>query len=306
MTTGLSERKRELIMVVITAIVLALAINLLSNILFDFFKADYLKQLLFATIGTILLFTLAVILLVFRYSKSHTTEISFPLSFDRSIPRFNDIPYCAPSVHARVNFDNLPPAGRSHFLVYDEFDKFWGTDFNRFIDNTIQEWLLTVVFNGRSVKKKNLSRISFDKLPEGIRENNLLKNWWKDKDEMQLHLPDKAKLTTFGRHNSFLKIASFFGSTAFSWDISFFQVPSLSRPFLKNYDIKEIDNCHDFQINIKMSIDCNFIPFFSGRLKRFCSWIEQIEQCFLGFDWERRQMDRLVNIIGDKGGENDF
>lgn len=303
MFTALAARKRELAIIVVTTIIAAFSINILSNIIVNDFYEEYRMELLIGSILILLSSSFFVVLLVFRYSRSGTVEISFPLSFDRKRMSFRDLPYCSPSVHARFQFDNLPDEGKRHLILYDKPLKFWDSEFSRFIDNVIQEWLLGVVFNNKFSDQDLLEKRDFSELPNGIRENKLFRSWFGDKQKVFLRVPHGAKIECHGRHNSFVTIKSFYGEAAFTWNVSFHQMPSFSGPFIdrESTDIE----CHDFLVALKMNYSCNFIPFLSKRLMGFSAWLEKMAQNLNDFDWEKRQLDRIVFMIGNKGKYTD-
>lgn len=298
MFTALAARKRELAIIVVTTIIAAFSINILSNVIFNNLYKEYRMVLLIGSILVLLSSSLSVFLLVFRYSRSGTVEISFPLSFDRKRMCFYDLPYCSPSVHARVQFNDLPDEGKRHLILYDEMFKFWDSEFSRFIDNLIQEWLLVIVFNNKFSDQDLLEKRDFSKLPNGIRENIFFKSWFDDKQKVFLCVPHGVKIECHGRHNSFVKIKSFYGESAFTWNVLFHQIPYFSGPFI---DSKSADiECHDFLVVLKMEYSCNFIPFLSKKLMNFSSWLEKMAQNLNDHDWKNHQLDRIVLMIGNK------
>ena len=105
MELNIDERRKEAVLLLITVIILAILVSLLSNILFEeYYSANKITF-------TITTFILLIITSVFGYfaiiTKTTKTLISieFPFCFNQKEEKFIDIEGCIPSVHARFHFE---------------------------------------------------------------------------------------------------------------------------------------------------------------------------------------------------------
>lgn len=297
MTPTTNDKRSDILVVILTAVVIAFLINGLSSVVFADFNV--LHPLLMNLIAWPLL-VIAVASLYFVLVSSvrrAKLQIEIPLAFNRNLCRFVDLPHCPMSVHARYCFDKLPDAGRLHLAEYDCPELFFRSDFQRFLDHVVQETLLSVVIFERNEHSKDYTRLSRKHFPSGIVENQFLADWLREiKDDRLISAPYFKNIQTFGRNNSFFRIQTKGGTIEFSWIISWCNTPWRSEAFCTSEQATR-DDFHDFYVTLTVVRCCKATRIFSGKVQKFVGWSQIIFDRLAQHDWNASQNDRLLYLI---------
>ena len=298
MVNIVKDTKREILIILITVILIAFLISILANVAFT---KLYANNPMWTTLSFGLLFALAIIslyLTIVSKAKRYAGTISFPITFSRKLGKFLDLPDCPMSVHARVGFDKLPIEGQKHLTVYDNWQQFWSSDLQRFIDQVIQETLLTTIFKQFKFEERTYDSIQYTSLPEGITENNVLRNWLENYEKkFELFLPYAHSVKTYGRNNCFLLFKSKYGMLRCEWNISYCNTPIFSEFFIKDADLKPLEDYHDYLIDLDFGYECNSWKILSKNLENFLEWVSDIERSLNANDWKKSEINRLYVVM---------
>lgn len=297
MTTNGLDKRREVFVLLITVLAIAILTNFAAGILFQEVYPRHPTISIFTCGFLLLVLSLGLYLTVVKSATKSITLAEIPLCFSRKLQRFIDLPHCPLSVHARVSFDKLPDEGRKHLTCYDNGEDFWQSELERFIDHVVQEALLTTVFRPDQSGQSKFDHIPYSELPQGVKENRQLKEWINISHEFSLAAPYRPEVTTFGRNNSFLEITTRFGSVDAKWDIAYCNAPSYSEYFVNNPDLEPITDYHDFQVRITLATRSSPWKLLSPKMAAFFEWANTIEAKLTEYDWETSQIDRLFVML---------
>lgn len=297
MTTNGLDKRREVFILLTTVLAIAILTNFGAGILNQEVYPRYPTFSIITCVFLLVVLSLGLYLTVVKSATKLTTLAKIPLCFSRKLQKFIDLPHCPLSVHARVSFDRMPEEGRKHLTCYDNAKDFWQSDLERFIDHVVQEILLTTIFRRDQAVQSKFHHILFSELPEGVRENRQLKEWIKPLTEFDLAAPYPPEVTTYGRNNSFLQIATRFGSIDAKWDIAYFNAPSYSRYFVSYPDLEPIEDYHDYEISITLAARTSPWKILSPKMTAFFEWANIIGAKLTEYDWETSQIDRLFVIL---------
>lgn len=306
MKIKVSEKKRELIIIFVTTLIIAFLVGFSANIAFNYL---FSKSPIWFSVATCIFLIISIIILyltIVSTAQRSSVKISFPLTFSRKKVKFFDLPHCPISVHSRVCFNYLPVESQKHLACYDNYVHFWKSDLQRFIDHVIQEALLTTVFKQREFYERNYVEITYSSLPDGIKENRFLEKWMDvSKEDYAIFVPSPIGIKTYGRNNSFLRIETCYGVLRCEWDIIYCQAPIYSKYFVNEKDLKPVEDYHDFYINLSLFYECNIWKLLSKELKLFLQWAGDIELELVEYDWDKAKIDRLFFVIkGEIENEN--
>jgi hypothetical protein len=297
MTTNRHEKQREVLILLISVIAISIITNFLAGILFDSLYHKYTTISIIISVLLLLILTLALYFTVVSSVTKSVIRVDIPLCFSRKLQRFIDLPRCIVSVRSRIHFDELPEEGRQHLTCYDDSPAFWDSDLNRFIDHIIQEALLTVVFQQDQSTKPGFAEIPYPNLPIGIRENHPLQKWIEPDGNFHLLLPNRSRVTTYGRNNSFLQINTPFGSINAEWEITYCFAPLYSQYFVNLPDHEPIEDYHDFKVHITLITKNSPWRMLSPKMTTFFDWTNTIERKLNEQDWKSSQIDRLFIML---------
>src|SRR4030042_4422419 len=236
MENGTSDKRREILIIVLSGIVIAFLIGGIASIVYSHLAAFHPRWTLFGSLILLLIATSILYVVLVSSVRRFKMQVEFPLTFDRNSPRFVDLPHCPMSINARVCFNQLPESGRKHLTCYDTVPEFFGSELNRFIDHVIQLVLLeTVVFSSERPESemKGYTHLSKKHFPLGVTENHFLKDWLDEIDsDRNILVPHFKEIQTFGRNNSFLRIYTKGGTLEFSWVVGHVSGAWYSEAFL--------------------------------------------------------------------------
>jgi hypothetical protein len=297
---GTSDKRREILTFVLTAIVIAFLINGIATIIFStpFLAVSHLMWTLFGSVILLLIATSFLYILLISSVRRLNVQVTFPITFDRTKCLFVDLPHCQMSVNVRVLFSKLPESGRKHLACYDDISDFFGSELNRFIDHAIQDTLLEVVVFQPSrpgLEKKGYTRLSIKHFALGVTENRFLADWFEElKLDRIVLVPHLKQIQTFGRNNSFFRIYTKGGTLEFSWGIAYCSFPYNSETFLPP---KTEDRFHDYEVTVSLMRSCNALRIFSAKVQDFVNWASGVEKELTTHDWNFSKNDRLLYII---------
>src|ERR1044072_7257975 len=146
MSLDIQSRRRELLVLVVTAVALALLVNLLANVLFvslyDRHKVIFTALVLLST-GIV---SLGSYLSFLTQAEKSSLTIQFPLTFNRRDAKFEDLPRSPRGGHARVRLSHLPRERQLRLAAEDaNWSWFFDGDFGKFVNDAVQEILLTLL-----------------------------------------------------------------------------------------------------------------------------------------------------------------
>jgi len=137
MKADLEIKRQEVLAFIIIAVIAALLVSLLANIIFTaFYKIAPHKFSLIVLSGLIFvsLFSYSYVLI----KKEQTCfYVSFPLLLDRKSCSFIDVPHSIGSVHSRFHFDRLPHSERLQ-IIETSLKNLWNSELHIFVDDTLQ------------------------------------------------------------------------------------------------------------------------------------------------------------------------
>jgi hypothetical protein len=300
MENGTSDKRREILIIILTGIVIAFLIGGIASIVYPSLAAVHPKWTLFGSLILLLIATSILYVVLVSSVRRFETQVEFPLTFDRSTPIFVDLPHCPMNVNARVCFNKLPESGRKHLASYDTVPEFFGSELNRFIDHVIQDVLLeTVVFSLdlSESKIKGYTRLLRKHFPLGVTENHFLKDWLDEIDsDRNIFVPHFKEIQTFGRNNSFFRIYTKGGTIEFSWAVEYVSGAWYSEAFLPAQP-RTRDRLHDFEVIVSLLQNCSALKIFSAKVQDFVFWASAVEKILAKHDWRSSQNDRLIYLI---------
>jgi hypothetical protein len=302
MENSTADKRREILIFLLTAIVIAFLVGGIATILFSapFLAVTHPWWTLCGSIILLIIATSFLYIVLISSVRRLNMQVRFPLAFDRVTCLFVDLPYCPMSVNARVCFDKLPDPGRRHLACYDTIPGFFGSELNRFIDHVVQGVLLTrVVFQrerGDSTKKGYM-RLRGGHLPLGVIENRFFADWVDELNrDRTVIVPHLKQIQTFGRNNSFFRINTKGGTLEFSWQIVYDQTPYYSKAFLPLQADTDY-RFHDYEVTVALLRTCSALRIFSASVRDFVDWASGVEKKLATYDWSFSQNDRLLYLI---------
>ncbi|MCK5051952.1 MAG: hypothetical protein KAS53_09535 [Candidatus Cloacimonetes bacterium] len=285
---NVSSKRKDIMILVISVILLSIEISLISNILFSKFYSD--NKLIFFLINSIL-FLITISLLIktmFVYdTKIHNSNIIF--AYDTVKNKFVDI-YCNPStVNARVLYNSLNKKNKQKIQINDllEKDK---TEFFEFCNCLVVQLIFSRFL--RNKQYKNIIDINFLK-------EVLVKFRYIDIDSIlggeehitgklklvssKLTLPDGFKLKNVSKQN--MELDSLFGFVNFKWSI----IVSSNTEVCKIFSVlKKIDLNNLLQVNVSFNMEYGFKPLliFKKSTLEFEKFVNHCKNNMNKYDWK--------------------
>jgi len=296
MEINIDARRKEAVLLLLTVIVLAILVSLLSNVLFDLYystnKTAFTIIILVLLIGTSVLSYFAII------TKTTKTIISieFPYCFSKNEKKFIDIESCVPSIHARVHFDQLPEGYKKEMVKFDAPSKFWESDLDNFVHNATQAIFLDLVFGGASYVIETENLLPYKDLPETIKRNDCVKRHAVRDDEYSLVLPKWAKIQTYGELERFIKVKSKYGELTVGWEIGFGNTAHYSSSYLTAIGIDPEKDAHEFIVNATLTYTTKFAYMHKKELDEYINWAQVTQRKFSELDWHltREQLPLVI------------
>jgi hypothetical protein len=291
------EKKIEVIVIALTTIVVAFIVSFIASYTYDSLKGYQHINIVVLVAFLILILTLGILYkTIFSNIGSKKIDVTVPLAFSRTTSEFMDLPYNMLSVQTRINFNSLPQSRRAHLTTYDGWGQFFGSELNRFLNQSIQSSIITRMLHGFKFKTKFKSdHLDSDKLPNCLKENQYLKDWLKE--EGKIYGPRLTKIECFGPNNSFLRIDSDYGEVQFSWRISYNQAAPYSEFFFDEDEMEPIKDYHDYAVILTLT--CSFNPWkiYSTKGTNFTNWCEELITELQTYDWSYKNPERMLSSI---------
>lgn len=290
------NRKKEIIVILLSSIVIALLLNIIASLLFSKIPKESINLSLEIIICLTLL-TVVIIYLIFASNlKNNDLTIKVPLSYNKKEKCFQKLPYCPMSVRATGYFSNKPKIQQNLLHMSNTYENFFNKDMERFIDHVVQELLITFILRNDYKTPKYFTAIKASQMPSGITDNSLLYKDGKVNENFILEAPYFEILSTYGRNNAFIKIYTKYGNIKFYWNISPMNAAPYSNFFYYN-SYKQVEDFHDYEIELHFSSECKYWYILSPNLEGFTNWIEYISNRLTEEDWETSNMQRLLIFL---------
>ena len=299
MSLDIQSRRRELLVLVVTAVALALLVNLLANVLFvslyDRHKVIFTALVLLST-GIV---SLGSYLSFLTQAEKSSLTIQFPLTFNRRDAKFEDLPRSPPSVHARVLFSHLPRERQLQFAAEDaNWRVFFDGDFGKFVNDAVQEILLTLLLTRVRSPKIGWKSLVKEELPTGIAENPcMVKEFELDDGRFGLSLPEWIEIETFGNGNRYVRFRSNFGTAELAWTVGWGQMAHYTEPFITLTGMKPGIDYHDIDVRVTFTYDCRFSRILSNKLNEYVDWARDIESSLRSLDWKEAEKRLPLELL---------
>lgn len=285
MNINIIQKRKEVILILFTGIIIAFLIGIISDIFFkSLFVGNELSISLISIVGLLISSSFAYFIILSK-TENLKVSIKFPFTFDKNHLVFVDIPSSPPSLHARYLFDNLSMEEKRNLASYDLWDKFFNSPFDKFINEVVQETLLILLFRRLERKRQNWKSFKFAELPYRLQKNEHLKKSY-GHEKVSIRMPTWATIETFGNNDLFLRIKSKYGIIELKWNISVTQIPYLSKYYISILSINNNKYIHDFIIDVSLVYNCKFWQMFSRGIIEYENWIEELENDFRKLDWQ--------------------
>lgn len=293
------EKKSEIIILVLTAMVIAFLASFFASFVYEEIKDLGLFK--YFLIGALILLIISLIfiykLVLSNFSNKRIT-ITIPITFSRTRESFLDLPHNMLSVQTRVNFNLLPKEGRTHLTTYDKWGEFFNSELHRFINQSIQSSIVSRILNHWMYETDDKSDfIEKENLPKSIKENPYLKDWIKDKGK--IYGCKINKIGSFGPNDTFLEINSKYGIIKFTWSIAYAQMPRYSHYFFNDSELEPRVDYHDYIISLTLNYSVNPWQIFSSKSKTFHQWTDYLENKFRDYDWNTSSLERMLLLMKD-------
>jgi hypothetical protein len=291
-------RRREVLLLLLTVIVLAILVSLLADVVFSYLFDTNRVLFTIAVIAALLGFSVLGYLTILSRTESTMVSVEFPFCFDREKRHFIDIPHCIPSVHARVHFDHLSQMAREELASYDiDPRKFFGSEFDHFVNDIVQAIILEPLIKNVSWRREDSKSFTFDDLPETMKRNNCLRRQASSDLGLEMYLPTWASLDTFGRYERFIRIKSKYGQIEFTWQIAYASRTSYTDPYIALLDSESEPDFHDFIVTLFMAYDCRYSQMYSRGLDNYMSWVLEMRRRLEQLDWKNTQAELQLVIL---------
>ncbi len=297
---NVNMKRFEVIIFVLTAIVLAFLVGLLSNAVFQTYYER--NERLFTNVVIIISIVLILILIAMMLSKSEvkSSKTTCVCTYCVDEMKFIKIPHCIPSVHAKLTYEDLPQELRKEFSESNEQKLAMSPGSLTFVNILVDKLILEFIINSRKKEKV----ITIEDLPEKIRERVKLG----DQRTFKLHVPNWVTIESWG--NEFIRVKTKFGVIKFYWNLSIHSEGYYSEPYLKIIDLKHCKKYRDYCITIHMKYYYNLWKMFSKEMDEFILWVNGLEEKMEKLDWERTEkylpillLQTIVEEINKNGGE---
>lgn len=299
MPVDVQSRRREILVLLLTALALALLVNLIANVVF---VALYEKHKVLFTLLVLIstgLVALGSYLSFLTQAEKSTLTIQFPLTLNRRDLKFEDLPRSPPSVHARVFFSQLPLERRQQFAIEDaNWRVFFRGNFAQFIDNVLQEIVLTLLLTRARTEKPGWKALVTRELPEGISENPCMtKEFQLESPRFKLSLPEWLEIETFGNRDRYVRFVSEFGKAELTWTVAWGQMAHYTEPFMTLTGMRPGVDYHDFDVRVTFTYDCRFSRILSSRLNKYVDWARDMEKSLQALDWEEAEKRLPLELL---------
>jgi hypothetical protein len=303
-TKIVSEKKSEVIVLVLTAMIVAFLASFFASLVYEKIKdLESFNYFFIAALVLLLISSFFIYKLVFSNFSDKRITATVPIAFSRTKENFLDLPNNKLSVQTRVNFNSLPKEGRTHLTTYDKWGHFFNSEFNRFFNQSIQASIINRFLNNWEYETKDKTDfIEKENLVKSIKENPYIKNWIKDKGK--IYGPGINKLESFGPNDCYLEIQSKYGTLKFSWSISYAQMASYSNYFFNDKELEPRVDYHDYIVTLRLNYSVNPWRAFSSKSKIFNQWCDYLEMEFNDYDWDSSSLERILLLMKDLKEEN--
>ncbi len=294
MNQNIKAKRVELIVFVISAVLISFLINFLTTYVYDYLHESVFFGRIVIVFVFILLITIGFLYLLLLSNVGYNkVSISAPITFSKEELRFIDLPFNFLSVQTRVNFDKLDKDGKKHLSVGDSWGNFFGGDFNKFLNQSIQASIVSKILDHWKFENKNeTSFLGDDSLPSSIKNNFILKGWHVERGK--IYAPFITNINASNPDNAFIEVQTKYGHVYFNWSFSYFNTPFHSKYFLGD-ELK--DKVHDLVVNITLTYKSNLWKILSSNANKFGHWCEFLESELKQYDWKANQIDRILVLM---------
>lgn len=290
------KKKSETVVILLSAFFCAFSVNTIANVFFEHWgKSNPI------IVTVIAFFILALSLFqifrtVLRDEEASVRKITIPFTYSKIKKAFHDLPFCPLSVRIRASYDKLPQEGKDLLALYDTGKDFFDSELNRFLDQCVQEWLVTYIIGGTMEKYEGISMKTIKEIPkpQGILDNPLLKDCLAG--QCHFEIPDFIAINSFGHNNCFIELNSRYGSVKFTWYFAF--CTSIFHSKLVTAFDNE-DHWHDFEVSICAVETFSDSGVILPGLENFVRWKTGVLSRFTESDWENGHQKRILNQISN-------
>jgi hypothetical protein len=298
MKLDIISRRREVFLLFITVILLALLVSLLSNVLFSYLFE--INRTVFSLVISVLLFLVAIFGYFVVLSRKETgfIEVEYPYCFDRSQAQFIDIPHCPASVNVRVAFEKLSLHVRREMTDQDkDYKTFFKSSYERFLNEATQNILLFILFGGAFPRREYYRSVGFDQLPKDLRKNECINNNYQQLPHYTFWIPGWANFESDEKNDWSILIQSKFGKILILWKISWENIAILTEPYVSFLGLNSKKDVHDLIITASLTYDCRLERMFAEGLREYSEWVNEIVRKFEGLDWKNTRDWLSLDIL---------
>ncbi|MBV9070610.1 MAG: hypothetical protein JO093_22930 [Acidobacteria bacterium] len=287
MQVEVTTRRREALMLVLTAVLLGLFVEFSAGVLLhatDQYRDGF--RAIVGVSGVIVFLVLAYVVVLSRREKT-IYSAQFVFCFDKMQCQFVDIPRCSPSVHARVHFGRLSDSRRAELATFDHFGKFFGSEFEQFVNEAVQAMLLDLLLqeNVSDAPKEHLRK--FSQFPESLKRNQCFRRESEALPYVQYRVPPDVKVETFGPYDRFIRFSSTYGAISISWELGLGQTAFEVEAIAVSRGRSAEGSVHDLIVDISVTEEFKYIHMHSKRLDGFAAWALRIRRTLSDLDWPR-------------------
>jgi len=289
----IEKKRNNIILFIITVVILATNIGIVSNIIFNFINENYRQFIPF--IFLILLFFCIIAFIFLLRRETVLQKIKFPFVFNVNKKKFVDINCCPTSVHARYLFDHFSEEERKNFfktyVKANEYKSIKAARLYQFFNFTVIEIILSIVIRDLDIGS-GYKTVSYSDIFKDSSYKYFYKNCLKTKGQITI-----PKWLNISLQDKKLLLMSKYGNITFQWTVQFRYGNYDVRPYLSLSNLNTKNKFYEIFINLFIEYDYNFLMVFSKKIIEFERFKNKIEDDYMNYDWKNVESKLLLMIF---------